>query len=296
MELDEGTDRKVALLSSRVGDDRLPVVIWEGGRLDEYLDWKISSGAWNENSAYGFRRTLIQFDRVFDGQEVTSAAVQKWITGTGLSANYRRSRWSVVRGFLKWAGVELDLVAPPVPTPVPRPLRDVDIGKLLSVCDVRDEVIVSLGICEGLRRSEMVHLEMADIDLEGQVLFVNGKGGKQRWTPLTKATQVRIERYVEAERGSSPGPLLVSRTTGRGLRPATISERSCLLMKRAGIFRDGVNLHALRHTAATRLWMETNDLFMTQQLLGHSNIRTTSIYVRGRPTAEMREAMNRCST
>ena len=295
MELDEGTERKIPHVSSRPGDAILPVVIWSGGRVDEYVAWKVASGAWNRGSAYGFRRCLIQFERAFDGVEVTSEAVQKWITGVGLSANYRRSRWSVVRGLLKWAGIELELVAPAVPTPVPRPLRDLDVGKLLAECNARDEVIVSLGICEGLRRSEMAHLELSDIDLDGQVLFVNGKGGKQRWTPLTKATQVRIERYLD-ERGMSPGPLLISTTSGRGLRPATISERSRLLMKRAGIYRPGVNLHALRHTAATRLWMETNDLFMTQQLLGHSNIRTTSIYVRGRPTAEMREAMNRCST
>ena len=295
MELDEGTERKISHLSSRPRDARLTSVIWSGGRVDEYVAWKVASGAWNEGSAYGFRRCLIQFERAFTGLEVTTTAVQRWITGVGLSANYRRSRWSVVRGLLAWHGVDLDLVAPAVPTPVPRPLRDLDVGKLLAVCNARDEVIVSLGICEGLRRSEMAHLELADIDLDGQVLFVNGKGGKQRWTPLTKATQVRIERYLD-ERGMSPGPLLISTTSGRGLKPATISERSRLLMKRAGIYRPGVNLHALRHTAATRLWMETGDLFMTQQLLGHSNIRTTSIYVRGRPTAEMREAMDRCST
>ncbi len=295
MELDEGTDWKIPHLSSRPGDAILPGVIWSGGRVDRYVEHKVAAGAWNEGSAYGFRRCLIQFERAFTGLEVTTTAVQQWITGVGLSANYRRSRWSVVRGLLTWYGVDVDLVAPAVPTPVPRPLRDLDVGKLLAVCNARDEVMVSLGICEGLRRSEMAHLEMADVDLDGQVLFVNGKGGKQRWTPLTKATAVRIGRYLD-ERGMSPGPLLISTTSGRGLRPATISERSRLLMQRAGIYRPGVNLHALRHTAATRLWMETGDLFMTQQLLGHSNIRTTSIYVRGRPTAEMRDAMNRCST
>ncbi len=295
MKLDEGTGRKIAHVSSRAGDAIIPSVIWSGGRVDEYVAWKVAAGAWNEGSAYGFRRCLIQFERAFTGLEVTSEAVQKWITGVNLSANYRRSRWSVVRGLLAWYGVDVDLVAPAVPTPVPRPLRDLDVGKLLAVCNARDEVMVSLGICEGLRRSEMAHLEMADVDLDGQVLFVNGKGGKQRWTPLTKATAVRIGRYLD-ERGEAPGPLLISTTSGRGLRPATISERSRLLMQRAGIYRPGVNLHALRHTAATRLWMETGDLFMTQQLLGHSNIRTTSIYVRGRPTAEMREAMNRCAT
>jgi integrase len=183
-----------------------------------------------------------------------------------------------VTGFLRWVGVELG------------------VGKLLAVCDVRDEVIVSLGVCEGLRRGEMAALELADVDLDGQVLFVRGKGGAQRWTPLTKATRVRVERYLDQERGCDAGPLFKSRRNLVGMTATSIGRRSLRLMKAAGIHAPGVNLHALRHTAATRLWMETSDLFMTQQLLGHASIRTTAMYVKSRPSAEMRDAMNRCST
>jgi len=264
--------------------------------VDEYVAEQLSVGRWSPATCDVRHRQITGFIQDFVHEEIASVAVAAWITGSGLSASYRRTRWFAVNGFLVWAGVDLGLTPPPLPTNTPRPLPDLDVAKLLGVCDLRDEVIVSLGICEGLRRGEMAVLEMSDLDFDGEVLFVHGKGGKQRWVPLTKATRVRIERYLDGERGYASGPLLVSRRNGASLEPATVTRIVSRALKRAGINRPGANLHSLRHTAATRLWMETSDLFMTQQLLGHSSIRTTAMYVKARPTAAMKDAMDRCST
>lgn len=267
-----------------------------GGLVDEYVADRVARGRWRPASAYVNGKLLHQFADDFDGVEVDQAAVERWIQGGDLSAHYRRRRWSVVRGFLKWAGVDIEAEAPPVPGAVPRPLRDVDVRALLDACDVRDRVIVSLGICEGLRRGEMCRVELADIDLDGRVMFVQGKGGRQRWVPITDATARRVVRYIQEERGWAAGPLLQSRRLGGGLRPATIGERVRKIMRDAGIYGPGVTLHALRHTAATALWMSSgSDLFMVQQLLGHASVRTTAMYVKSRPTDEMREAMNAAS-
>ena len=72
MELDEGTERKIPHVSSRAGDAILPVVIWSGGRVDEYVAWKVASGAWNQMSAYGFRRCLIQFEHRFIASRISA--------------------------------------------------------------------------------------------------------------------------------------------------------------------------------------------------------------------------------
>ena len=264
--------------------------------VDGYVAEQVSTGRWTVSTGETRQAILGRFVRDMAGGELTAVSVSSWIAGRSYSAYYRRARWSAVSGYLRWAGVDLELVAPAAPTPAPRPLKDVDVGRLLGACDARAEVIVSLGICEGLRRGEMAGLQLSDIDFDGSVLFVSGKGGKQRWIPLTKATGVRIQRYLDAERGHASGPLVLSRRNGQALTGKSIGALVRRVMKKAGISGPGVNLHALRHTAATRLWMETSDLFMTQQLLGHANIRTTAMYVKARPTAEMREAMNRCST
>ncbi len=264
-----------------------------GGVVDDYVDEKVRRGRWRKSSAYVNRRLLLEFAEEFAGRHLDQDAVETWITGGDLSAHYRRRRWSVVRGFLDWAGVDLEVEAPPVPGAVPRPLKDVDVRALLDACDVRDRVIVSLGICEGLRRGEMSRLELSDVDLDGRVMFVQGKGGRQRWVPLTDATARRVVRYAQEERGWAAGPLLRSRRGGGGLTPQSVSERVRKVMRAAGIYDQGVTLHALRHTAATALWMSSgSDLFMVQQLLGHSSVRTTAMYVRARPTDAMRDAMN----
>ena len=81
-----------------------------------------------------------------------------------------------------------------------------------------------------------------------------------------------------------------------GQMPADLArEASERALDAAGLDSRGMTLHALRHTAATRLWLETSDLFWTQQLLGHANIRTTAMYVQSRPTEAMRDAMNAAS-
>lgn len=267
-----------------------------GGMVDKYVDTKVKRGRWRQSSAYVNRRLLLEFATAFEGRHLDQDSVETWITGDDLSAHYRRRRWSVVSGFLKWADVSLELEAPPVPGAVPRPLKDVDVRALLDACDVRDRVVVSLGICEGLRRGEMSRLELADVDLDGRVMFVQGKGGRQRWVPITDATARRVVRYVQEERGWAAGPLLQSRRGGGRLAPQSISERVRKVMEEAGIYAEGVTLHALRHTAATALWMSSgSDLFMVQQLLGHSSVRTTAMYVKARPTDEMRAAMNAAS-
>ena len=299
MELDDSAGQSLAGRDEPCRDTRRAATFAETMRqaVGEFVEFKTSAGHWRPATAYGSRKILDEFARDFpDVGDVEPQRLARWIGARGAAANYRRRRWSVTKGFLDWLGHPVPVDAPKVPRAVPRPLREVDVRALLDVCDERDEVIVSLGICEGLRRGEMAVLEMSDLDFDGEVLFVHGKGGKQRWVPLTKATRVRIERYLDGERGYASGPLLVSRRNGASLEPATVTRIVSRALKRAGINRPGANLHSLRHTAATRLWMETSDLFMTQQLLGHSSIRTTAMYVKARPTAAMKDAMDRCST
>ena len=269
-------------------------VWWE--RVDEYVDHKVLMAEWTAASAKVCGQILRQFVRSVDVAGFDVDALAGFVNSPDIAVSTRGTRWTVVRGFLAWAGVDVVVGAPPLPRRVPRPLADVDVAALLAVCDDRDEAFVSLAVCEGLRSAELRRVEVADLDLDGSVVFVQGKGGHQRWVPLTDATAARIRRYCDTERGWSAGPLIVSRNSGDGVAYGWFGARSAALMERAGIKRRGVSLHSLRHTAATRLWMETSDLFMTQQLLGHSNVATTARYVASRPTAQMRAAMNRVAT
>lgn len=266
------------------------------GAVEEYVEYKQALGRWRSSSAQKCRQVLVQFVREVDLDGLDEEVLGGWVNEAGFAAGTRINRWTITRGFLAWAGVDVSIPSPPQPRSMPRPLRDVDVAALLAECELRDEVFVSLAVCEGLRTGELHRLDLDDVDLGGRVVFVVGKGGHQRWVPLTDASAARICRYCDGPREWGAGPLIANERDGSRLAHSWFGNRARRLMTAAGIKRPGVNLHALRHTAATRLWMETSDLFMTQQLLGHTNVATTARYVASRPTAAMREAMNRVAT
>ncbi len=264
--------------------------------VDGYVEHKQLLGQWRPLSAQKCRQVLVQFVREVDVCRLDEASLGGWVNQAGFAAGTRINRWTITRGFLAWAGVDVSVPSPPQPRSTPRPLRDVDVSALLAECDLRDEVFVSLAVCEGLRTGEIHRLDVGDVDIGGRTVFVVGKGGHQRWVPLTEASAARICRYCDGPRGWRPGALVAKDEQGSRVSHSWFGNRARKLMTAAGIKRPGVNLHALRHTAATRLWMETSDLFMTQQLLGHTNVATTARYVASRPTGAMRDAMNRVSS
>ena len=257
-----------------------------------YVDHKMAQGRWNATSAKTCRNMLLQLVGEINLEDIDGAAFGAWVNEAHLAARSRRTRWTVAGGFLRWVGFDLDVPSPPVPRHAPRPLADVDVAALLAVCDARDELLVSLAVCEGLRRGELARVDLADVDLAGNVMFLVGKGGAQRWVPVTDATAGRLRAYCDDGRGWADGPLLRSRKDGGRLTVAAVGEVAKRLMVKAGIKRPGVTLHSLRHTSATRLWMESSDILMVQQLLGHSSLATTQAYVASRPPEHMRRAMN----
>ena len=301
--LDSNPERLALTLPGTIDPSATVVVHGQSGgddmwrkRVEEYAEHKVLFGQWRASS----RRTCVQLLDVFvsqvGGSVFDADALAAFVNEPGKADATRVMRWTVTAGFLRWVGVDVVIPSPPRPRRMPRPLADVDVAALLAVCTPRCEVLVSLAVCEGLRCAELHRLDLDDVDIGGRLVFVQGKGGHQRWVPLTEASAARIVRYCDGDRGWGGGPLIQNARTGDRLSISMIGNRCRQLMIDAGIKRPGVNLHALRHTAATRLWMESSDLFMVQQMLGHSSIATTAAYVAGRPTDAMRESMNRCST
>jgi len=140
-----------------------------------------------------------------------------------------------------------------------------------------ERVLIWLLATTGLRRAELLGLDLADISTDGTELRVHGKGGVGRTVPLPHPTQAVFDEYVQ-ERGRSPGPLLLSRTSGR-LGATTLRRIFCRLVKRAGLGDCGYTLHSMRHAYATMLLRSGTDLRTIQELLGHRDISTTAVYL-----------------
>jgi integrase/recombinase XerC len=177
---------------------------------------------------------------------------------------------------------------PKQPQPLPRHLRPGEIETLLDAIDgegpldIRDRAIFELFYASGLRVGELVGLDWSAIDLEGNVLRVLGKGGKERMVPFGKpaAEALRAWRDCWAELRSgvsdSDEPLFLNY---RGGRLGARSVRRSLDRRVAdAALASGVHPHALRHTFATHLLEGGADLRAIQELLGHSSLSTTQRY------------------
>ena len=143
------------------------------------------------------------------------------------------------------------------------------------MANARDTAILELFYATGLRLSELVALNIEDLDLIEETIRVMGKGQKERILPLCECAIEAIKQY-RAVAHIEAGPLFISKLRKR------IGSRSVWLMlkRRAGQTSIPVRSspHSLRHSFATHLLDNGADLRSVQSLLGHENINSTQIY------------------
>jgi site-specific recombinase XerD len=180
--------------------------------------------------------------------------------------------------------------------PAGRALAHGEIASLLAVCDdttlgIRDAAIISLLYGCGLRRSEVVALDLADYEATAETLVVHGKGNKQRKIPLGSAAPALADWL--AVRGGEPGPLfwdLGNRNTGSRLTDQAVYHIMTKRGKEAGV--DDFSPHDFRRTFVGDLLDAGADVVTVQKLAGHADPATTSRYDR-RDERARREAVNR---
>ena len=147
----------------------------------------------------------------------------------------------------------------------------------------RDRAILETLYSTGIRVSELVALNMDDIDFLGEVVHVRGKGKKERITPIgTSALQV-IQHYMEfRNRRSQSNPNFDSKVLfvnkhGRRLSTRSVRRKMDKYLKMAGL-DPSISPHTLRHSFATHMLNNGADLRSVQELLGHQSLSTTQIY------------------
>lgn len=184
----------------------------------------------------------------------------------------------------------LDLPLPKAPQRLPHVLSVDEVTRLLSQpfppgpAGHRDRAVLEVLYGCGLRVSELVGLDMRDLDFEAGYVRVFGKGGKERLVPISGAAEQATRVYLTHGR-----PYLRSRrSTARqdpdavflSTRGARLTRQSVFGIVKAAGRAAGVDLHphTLRHSYATHLLQGGADLRALQELLGHADISTTQIY------------------
>jgi integrase/recombinase XerC len=173
---------------------------------------------------------------------------------------------------------------PKQPKRLPRLLRVDDVIRLLdaipldSPLGVRDRAMLETLYGGGLRVSELVGLNLDDIDRDQELLKVRGKGRRERLCPVGPMAVEWLQNWLPLRQPAKAGERAVF-LNHRGTRLTTRSVGRLLEthLVRAGLV-DSASPHTLRHSFATHLLDRGADLRSVQELLGHRNLTTTQVY------------------
>lgn len=228
--------------------------------------------------------------------------LREWVwqqNAAGLGASTLARRTSTVRGFTAWlartgrapADAGARLRAPRADRHLPRVLSRGQIDGVLDGLDaraatgdpiaLRDRAIVELLYASALRVSELVGLDLGDVDDARRTVRVMGKGAKERIVPFGMPARRALDAYRERARPAIAGPRSGTALFlgARGARESTRGVYSLVAGLLAELPGSGpAGPHALRHTAATHLLDGGADLRAVQEILGHASLGTTQIY------------------
>lgn len=260
------------------------------------MDWKPTLEAYRAHltatraahSVQSYLSDLTQLSAFAQDRELTTELIRGFLREHGHSPRTRARKLSAIRSFVRYLRLTEELSHDPTEAirapfqrkTLPKALSEPQTSALLDQVpntknQKRDHAVLELMYAAGLRASEVVGLDLANIDLQEGLVRVLGKGSKERTVPINQAARNALSAYI-AERVAGESALF---TNDRGRR---LSQRSVgYIVKRwalAAGLDPSVSPHTLRHSFATHLLDNGADLKTVQQLLGHESLATTQIY------------------
>jgi integrase/recombinase XerD len=272
------------------------------GALDEYIQHLRVERGLSKHTIAGYASDLIKFATwledngvvLDDVDESTVAGFLVSLSQEGRSARTQARALSSLRGFFRFLVEERRrerdptelLEGPKLLARLPDILNRDEVLRLLEAPSgdkanrVRDRAMLHTMYASGLRVSELVDLDLGDVNLEEGFLAVLGKGNKRRIVPLGAHAREALGRYLSDVRPKWAKPSSRSCfVTARG-KAMTRQSFWAIVKKyaRAAGITKSISPHKLRHSFATHLLAGGADLRSVQTMLGHADISTTQIY------------------
>lgn len=278
--------------------------------IQRFLDYLTVERGLATNTVEAYRRDLARYARFLSqrgtrdpsraGEADIAAFVahlssSEYVAGKSYRASSVARALAAVRSFHRFLVREGEteddpaegVVRPKVPRNLPRPLTVDEVAALVAApgddgpVALRDRAILETLYGAGLRISELVALDVDDVDLQEGSVRAMGKGSRERVVPLGRYAVRALEAYLARTRpalarAGSRGALFLNRRGGRLTRQGTTNIIKAMA-RRAGIARR-VTPHMLRHSFATHLLDGGADVRVVQELLGHASVATTQIY------------------
>ncbi|MDD5278989.1 MAG: site-specific tyrosine recombinase XerD [Acidithiobacillus sp.] len=272
-------------------------------RIDAFLDALWLEKNLGENTLAAYRQDLLQLSLTLAEQDAhllsADAEMLMRILGQKLqSGAAMRSVARLLSSIRRFYGYALregwvthnpsqNLQSPRLARYLPHVLSETQIEALLVAPDqtrplgLRDAAMLELMYACGLRVSELVNLEMRQLDLNADLVMVFGKGRKERLVPMGEMAAERIATYLQNARprilGARISAAVFVTARGAAMTRQRFWQNMEAYAKVAGI-EQAVSPHSLRHAFATHLLNHGADLRSVQLMLGHANLGTTEIY------------------
>jgi len=233
--------------------------------------------------------------------DVTQPHIQKYLYDGRLKKNWKAEtflnyymslraffNWAVKRGYIEQNPVR-DIEKPKIEKTLPKRLSKQEAMKVLEAAyhhdyrykfeAYRNQAVIATFIFTGLRSKELLSLKLQDVDFENGIIHVQlGKGNKDRVIPISPRLKAYLSRYI-TERNKlkrTCDNIFVSTCKDAAYTYSGLKRLVANLKKRTGIH---FSAHRLRHTFATLMLENGCDLFSLQKMMGHSDIKTTTLYL-----------------
>ncbi|AVM52567.1 integrase/recombinase XerC [Bacteroides zoogleoformans] len=271
---------------------------------DSFLDYLLHERNYAENTVECYKADIMELQKFGEEQlgsmtpeKVDAELVRDWIASLmdeRRCASTINRKLSSIRTYFRFllreglvaADPLQKVVGPKKKKPLPvflkenemdRLLDDVDFGESFEGC--RDRMIIEMFYATGMRLSELVGLNDADVDFSAALIKVTGKRSKQRLIPFAKELEASMREYVNKRNEKFPlrSDAFFVRKGGQRLYPsfvATLVKRN--LSKVVTVKKRSP--HVLRHTFATVMLNHGADLNSIKELLGHESLATTEVY------------------
>ncbi|MFC1715378.1 tyrosine recombinase XerC [Candidatus Poribacteria bacterium] len=277
-----------------------------GEYIDQFIAYLEVERNYSQNTVSSYRTDLMDFKKFLLGMkgslpsidEIDRLMIRGYLADLQERQLARSSvlrKLSSIRSFFRYLcrreHLSIDptatLATPKAQRKLPEFLERSEVEALLEAPDVgtiiglRDRAILELLYSTGMRVSELLSLDITDLDLQTTLVKVRGKGKKERMLPVGGEAMSALDNYLayrhELSGGESTQAIFLSLNGSRIPDAKSIRRRIEKYAQAAGIQKK-ITPHTLRHTFATHMLNAGADLRSVQELLGHASLSTTQIY------------------
>ena len=267
--------------------------------ISEYLNWLEVERGLSRNTIDAYKNDLIGFFDYFQNIENLDEIKRNnfseytmFLASNNISASSITRKIASIKGFFKYVSANREIKAnpalainsPKLPKRLPKVITFEEIKKLLNNrLTVKEKAVFELLYATGLRVSELVNLEIKNVDFKNNLIKTTGKGSKERFVPVGKKAKAALNEYLKQRE------LILKTKFGSNYKENAIFINDNgkkitrqwvynFIKKQGETIHKQISPHTIRHSFATHLLENGADLSAVQELLGHSSVVTTQLY------------------